>query len=167
MSDWNKLGKKIILWLIMRNKVVVMLAIPSSFWRWRILSDFYVLICGHLFFQTLSIRETFKWATFTLLLNGAHKCLAHCKMFQAWLASQCLKRELEMGHWMLIILLHPLTALTFLGWTCLSLTLMLHHFLILLSSCCIEFHVLSPENQGKWQTCCRFLFLSGILTDYL
>lgn len=93
--------------------------------------------------------------------------LGTLQKFQAWLALMCLKRKVEVSYWMLITLLQLFTTFKFLQETYLSLTLILHHFLILLSSCWIEFHVLSLENHRKWQTCCRFLFLSGILKECL
>lgn len=107
----------------MRNKVVVCSAAPRSLSvmvqdiKWLSYSYLWTFV-----FQTMYIRKTFKWAKFTLILSGTHKCLAHCKMFQAWLTFKCLKRELERGHWTLSTLLHLLTTFKFSGWTYLSLT---------------------------------------------
>lgn len=163
MSGWNKIGKKIILQPKMRNKVVYSLASHSLLVMMLDTNDFYILICGHLFFK-LCVSERHSNGQNLPWCWMEHK---NANMFRAWLAFQCLKRELEIGHCMLITLLHLLITFKFLGWTYLPLSCDATSFLILLSSCQIEFHVPSLENQGKWQTGWRFLFLSGILTQCL
>lgn len=105
----------------MRNKVVHSLA-PHSLWWCRAKSLLHSYLWTFVFQTMYIIRKTFKRANFTLTLNGAHKCLAHCKMFQVGWLFDAWKGKLELGQWMLITLLRLLTTFKFSGWTYLPST---------------------------------------------